>query len=61
MGLSSWVISGKFSKATVYKGRARVRGGPTVLVVWGGQGAQHPRPGGTREGFVTTTGFVGVG
>lgn len=39
MALSSWVIGGEVSKATVYKGRARVRGGPTVLVAWGCQAA----------------------
>lgn len=31
-------IGGELSKATVYRGRARVRGGVTVLVAWGYQG-----------------------
>lgn len=63
MVLSSWVIGGEFSKATVYKVRAKVRGGPTVLVAWPGLArgpsvAPYPRPGQTVEGLVTTAGCV---
>lgn len=63
MVLSNWVIGGEFSKATVYKVRAKVRGGPTVLVAWPGLArgpsvAPYPRTGQTGEGLVTTAGCV---
>lgn len=63
MAISSWVIGGECSKATVYKRKARVRGHLTGLVAWGCEGAlSGPAPcvGGPEGDLVTTAGCWGV-